>query len=363
MSTSSPIVDHVETLSFRLPMRGVLRWGKSSALNEVRHVLVRVFLRDGSSGVAEAPPRPTIYGETVASIRAVIEEELAPRIVGTTVAAAAARLDEIPNNHTAKGALDMAIHDALAQSRPGTEAAEMVDRYVDAAVVGERFERLRLVIERSGRAKHLARIGRVEEVAVDERAVEGHGQLPIERSKLTVLPVLSRDEFYSEYERSSQWREIAAREREGRHAPEQVETQGELGIGRGLTVHHFAVRVSGIAPDRQPVEAAHGRGQQARVLELGRAVDADHGLHVQVVDAVAVEKGRAGALQLVDDQPAEHLGVAQHGRARHRHRRGAAHHGRGRVDHGNAVLGAEEQLLRGLHAVLERRGRLGVEEQ
>ncbi|MEZ4584071.1 MAG: hypothetical protein R3A10_20950 [Caldilineaceae bacterium] len=44
----------------------------------MRHVLVRVFLRDGSSGVAEAPPRPTIYGETVASIRAVIEEELAP---------------------------------------------------------------------------------------------------------------------------------------------------------------------------------------------------------------------------------------------------------------------------------------------
>ncbi|MCB9161013.1 MAG: enolase [Caldilineaceae bacterium] len=125
MSTSSPIVDHVETLSFRLPMRGVLRWGKSSALNEVRHVLVRVFLRDGSSGVAEAPPRPTIYGETVASIRAVIEEELAPRIVGTTVAAAAARLDEIPNNHTAKGALDMALHDALAQSRGETLAAHL----------------------------------------------------------------------------------------------------------------------------------------------------------------------------------------------------------------------------------------------
>ena len=125
MSTPSPIVDHVETLSFRLPMRGVLRWGKSSALNEVRHVLVRVFLRDGSSGVAEAPPRPTIYGETVASIRAVIEEELAPRIVGTTVAAAAARLDEIPNNHTAKGALDMALHDALAQSRGMTLAAHL----------------------------------------------------------------------------------------------------------------------------------------------------------------------------------------------------------------------------------------------
>jgi tRNA-2-methylthio-N6-dimethylallyladenosine synthase len=51
--------------------------------------------------------------------------------------------------------------------RPGTEAAELVDDFVDPDVVGERFERLRVVIERSAAAKHAARIGRVEEIVVE----------------------------------------------------------------------------------------------------------------------------------------------------------------------------------------------------
>ncbi|HSP05389.1 MAG TPA: tRNA (N6-isopentenyl adenosine(37)-C2)-methylthiotransferase MiaB [Acidimicrobiales bacterium] len=51
--------------------------------------------------------------------------------------------------------------------RPGTEAAELADRFVDPAVVGERYERLRRVVERSGLRKHEARIGRTEEVLVE----------------------------------------------------------------------------------------------------------------------------------------------------------------------------------------------------
>ena len=51
--------------------------------------------------------------------------------------------------------------------RPGTEAASMTDRFVDAAVVGARFDRLRAVIERSARLRHEARIGRVEEIVVE----------------------------------------------------------------------------------------------------------------------------------------------------------------------------------------------------
>ncbi|MEZ5181906.1 MAG: MiaB/RimO family radical SAM methylthiotransferase [Acidimicrobiales bacterium] len=51
--------------------------------------------------------------------------------------------------------------------RPGTEAAELVDRFVDPAVVGERFERLRAVIERSALRRHEARVGRIEEVVVE----------------------------------------------------------------------------------------------------------------------------------------------------------------------------------------------------
>ena len=55
----------------------------------------------------------------------------------------------------------------LFSPRPGTEAAEMTDRLVDPAVAGERFQRLRIVVERSALAKHVARIGRVEELLVE----------------------------------------------------------------------------------------------------------------------------------------------------------------------------------------------------
>jgi tRNA-2-methylthio-N6-dimethylallyladenosine synthase len=51
--------------------------------------------------------------------------------------------------------------------RPGTEAAGMTDRFVPADVTAERFERLRVVIERSALAKHEARVGRTEHVLVE----------------------------------------------------------------------------------------------------------------------------------------------------------------------------------------------------
>ncbi len=51
--------------------------------------------------------------------------------------------------------------------REGTEAAEMVDRFVDPAVVAERFQRLRIVVEHSALRKHQDRVGRIEEVVVE----------------------------------------------------------------------------------------------------------------------------------------------------------------------------------------------------
>ena len=51
--------------------------------------------------------------------------------------------------------------------RPGTEAAAMEDDFVDPAVAGERFQRLRTVVERSGLRRHEERVGRVEEVLVE----------------------------------------------------------------------------------------------------------------------------------------------------------------------------------------------------
>jgi tRNA-2-methylthio-N6-dimethylallyladenosine synthase len=55
----------------------------------------------------------------------------------------------------------------LFSPRPGTEAAAMTDRFVPADVAGDRFERLRNVVERSARRRHDARIGRTEEILVE----------------------------------------------------------------------------------------------------------------------------------------------------------------------------------------------------
>jgi tRNA-2-methylthio-N6-dimethylallyladenosine synthase len=51
--------------------------------------------------------------------------------------------------------------------RPGTEAATMTADFVDPAVAGERFHRLKVVTERSALRRHLARVGRIEEVLVE----------------------------------------------------------------------------------------------------------------------------------------------------------------------------------------------------
>ena len=51
--------------------------------------------------------------------------------------------------------------------RPGTEAADRVDEFVPAEVTAERFERLRVVVERSALARHEARVGRIEEALVE----------------------------------------------------------------------------------------------------------------------------------------------------------------------------------------------------
>ena len=55
----------------------------------------------------------------------------------------------------------------LFSPRPGTEAAEMTDRFVDPAVAGERFHGCGSSSSAAPWRKHEARIGRVEEVLVE----------------------------------------------------------------------------------------------------------------------------------------------------------------------------------------------------
>jgi tRNA-2-methylthio-N6-dimethylallyladenosine synthase len=51
--------------------------------------------------------------------------------------------------------------------RPGTRAAQMTEMYVDPGEVADRFERLKVVIERSALARNLTRVGRIEQVIVE----------------------------------------------------------------------------------------------------------------------------------------------------------------------------------------------------
>ncbi|WP_419917739.1 tRNA (N6-isopentenyl adenosine(37)-C2)-methylthiotransferase MiaB [Candidatus Poriferisocius sp.] len=61
--------------------------------------------------------------------------------------------------------------------RPGTEAAGMSDRFCDPDEVRDRFERLRVVVDRSSRSSHRARIGNREEVVVEGPSKRDPGEL------------------------------------------------------------------------------------------------------------------------------------------------------------------------------------------
>ena len=115
-------ITRLEGVVYRLPLHGTLAWGRGSSLSVAEHVLVRVHLDDGSVGQAEAPPRPTIYGETPSSMLGLLAY-LQPTVVGleiNDVTALDAARNSVVNNHTARGALDMALHDARAQVAGGT---------------------------------------------------------------------------------------------------------------------------------------------------------------------------------------------------------------------------------------------------
>ena len=118
-----PKIARIDAAPYNVPLKSSLTWGSGHELRHLAHVLIRVELSDGAVGIAEAPPRPSIYGETQASILHIIDEHLAPPLLGAdvdsfaSVAALSARLALIKNNNTAKGALDMALHQALSMSR------------------------------------------------------------------------------------------------------------------------------------------------------------------------------------------------------------------------------------------------------
>ena len=112
-------IQKVESIPFSLPYAEPLKYGLRGYLESADHVLVRVITDDDIIGFAEAMPRPIIYGESQKSILWAVDHWLAPRVEGLPLHALERIWDEIEplrGNNTAKGALDIAIHDALAKT-------------------------------------------------------------------------------------------------------------------------------------------------------------------------------------------------------------------------------------------------------
>ena len=112
-------ITQIEAIPFKIPYLAPLKWGLSGYLEAAEHVLVKIHTEEGIVGVAEATPRPTIYGESQASILFAIRNWFAPMILGLDPSHTEkiwAKFETIHWNPTAKGAIDLALHDAVAKA-------------------------------------------------------------------------------------------------------------------------------------------------------------------------------------------------------------------------------------------------------
>lgn len=131
-------ITRIETIPFRLPYKSPLKWGLVGYLDSAENILVRVHTDEGITGIAEAVPRPTVYGETLASIHYAINNLFAPMLIGLDPAHTEKiweKLDTIHWNPTAKGSIDLAIYDAVAKYR-NVPLWEMLGGYSDRMPVG-----------------------------------------------------------------------------------------------------------------------------------------------------------------------------------------------------------------------------------
>jgi len=117
----------IEAIPVAIPLLRPIKWARGE-IKSIDNVVVVVTLSDGTEGIADAPPRPTIYGETQKSLVTIIRDHFAPALVGINafdIARVWSAFDAIAWNPTAKAALDMAIFDAQAK-RLGVSCAQLL---------------------------------------------------------------------------------------------------------------------------------------------------------------------------------------------------------------------------------------------
>ncbi len=111
-------ITRVESVPFRIPLKKATEWARGS-MDAAEHVLVKVHTDEGIVGIAEAPPRPTIYGESTASVKFALDRWFGPAVIGMDpfeIERIWDKFDGIASNNTAKGAVDIALYDIIGKA-------------------------------------------------------------------------------------------------------------------------------------------------------------------------------------------------------------------------------------------------------
>ncbi len=111
-------ITKVEALPFRIPLKKATEWARGK-MDAAEHVLIKVYTDEGIMGFAEAPPRPTIYGESTASVKFAVDRWLGPMVIGMDPFETERiweQFDMIAANNTAKGAIDIALYDIMGKA-------------------------------------------------------------------------------------------------------------------------------------------------------------------------------------------------------------------------------------------------------
>lgn len=111
-------IARIEAIPYAIPYTHPLRFA-SGEVHTADHVLIRVHTDDGIIGTADAPPRPYTYGETQTSIRTIVQDIFGPQVIGLDIfdrEKVRQVMDRTIHNQVAKGALDIAIWDAIGQA-------------------------------------------------------------------------------------------------------------------------------------------------------------------------------------------------------------------------------------------------------
>jgi L-Ala-D/L-Glu epimerase len=125
-------IERIETIPYAIAYTHPLKFA-SGEVTSADHVLVRVYTDDGVVGLADAPPRPYTYGETQESIVAIIDKIFAPQLAGIEIVDRErihAVLRRTVNNQVAKGAIDVAVWDAIGKTL-GTPVHKLLGGYTD----------------------------------------------------------------------------------------------------------------------------------------------------------------------------------------------------------------------------------------